>query len=123
MVVMMRKIKFYKTASGRSPIEEFLNSLNGKQAQKVAWVLRLVEELHVVPRQYFKKLVNTEEIWEVRVQFGNNIFRLLGFFDGHDLIILTNGFAKKTQKTPKQEIRLAEQRKRDYLSRRISDHE
>lgn len=65
MVMMMRKIKFYKTASGRSPIEEFLDSLSGKQAQKVVWVLRLVQELHIVPRQYLKKLMNTEEIWVV----------------------------------------------------------
>ena len=54
----------------------------------------------------------------MRVQLGNNIFRLLGFFDNASLIILTNGFAKKTQKTPTQEIELAEQRKRDYLNRR-----
>jgi phage-related protein len=45
----------------------------------------------------------------VRVQIGNNIFRLLGFFGESDLIILTNGFAKKTQKTPSQEIYLAQQ--------------
>lgn len=68
-----------------------------------------------MPPQYFKKLVNTAEIWEVRVQQGGNIFRLLGFFDGATLIILTNGFAKKTQKTPIDEVRLAEARKRDYF--------
>ena len=69
----------------------------------------------MVPRQYFKKLVNTDDIWEVRVQLGNNIFRLLSFLDGNELVILTNGFVKKRQKTPLQEIALAEQRKRDYL--------
>jgi len=72
----------------------------------------------MVPRQYFKKLVNTDDIWEVRVQLGNNIFRLLSFLDGNELVILTNGFVKKRQKTPLQEIALAEQRKRDYLERR-----
>jgi phage-related protein len=76
-----------------------------------------VEELAVIPTQYFKKLVNTDEIWEVRVQQGGNIFRLLGFFDGATLILLTNGFAKKTQKTPLEEIRLAEARKRDYFDK------
>ena len=81
----------------------------------MTWVLQLVEELTVVPPQYFKKLVNTDEIWEVRVQQGGNIFRLLGFFDGATLIILANGFAKKTQKTPIEEIRLAEVRRRDYF--------
>ena len=114
----MRTINFYRQPNGKSPIEEFLDSLTGKQAQKVLWVLQLIEELETVPRQYFKKLVDSEGIWEVRVQFGNDIFRLLGFFDGGTLLILTNGFAKKTQKTPPQEIALAVRRKSDYLARR-----
>ena len=114
----MKQVNFYRTSSGRCPVEEFLDSLNGKQAQKVVWVLQLIEDLDTVPRQYLKKLVSTDDIWEVRVQFGGNIFRLLGFFDGDELLILTSGFAKKTQKTPPQEIATAEQRKRDYLRRR-----
>ena len=114
----MRTVNFYRTESGKSPVEDFLDSLSGKQAQKVIWVLRLVEELDVVPRQYLKKLVNTDDIWEVRVQFGGNIFRLLGFFDGKTLMILTNGFAKKSQKTPRQEIELATRRKNEYLLRK-----
>ena len=48
------------------------------------------------------------DIWEVRVQAGNNIFRILGFIDQSKFVVLTNGFAKKTQKVPKQEIELAE---------------
>ena len=99
-------------------MEEFLDSLNAKQAQKVLWVLRAVRELPRVPLQYFKKLKGTEDLWEVRAEFGGDAFRLLGFWDAGRLIILTNGFAKKTQKTPEREKTLAEQRKRDYLSRR-----
>jgi phage-related protein len=114
----MREVRFYATETGDSPIEEFLDSLTGKQAQKVVWVLQLVEDLERVPRQYLKKMVGTDDIWEVRVQVGNNIFRLLGFFDSDQLMILTNGFAKKTQKTPRREIALAQQRKNDYLKRR-----
>ena len=114
----MRTIVFYRAFSGVSPIEEFLDALNGNQARKVLWVLKLIEELETIPGQYFKKLIGTDDIWEVRVQFGNDTFRLLGFFDGGHLIILTNGFAKKTQKTPLAEIQLAERRKKDYLSRR-----
>ena len=113
----MRTIDFYRTETGKCPVEEFLDSLTGKQAQKVVWVLRLIEELEIVPHQYFEKLVNTEDIWEVRVQFGGDIFRLLGFFAGSSLLILTNGFAKKSQKTPRQEIDLATRRKGEYLSR------
>ena len=63
-------------------------------------------------------MVNTDDIWEVRVISSSNIFRLLGFFDEDNLVILTNGFIKKTQKTPKKEIKLAEERKNDYLKRK-----
>ena len=114
----MREVIFYKTASGKCPVEEFLDSLTGKQADKVTWTLSLVEELQIVPKQYFKKLIGTDDIWEVRVELGNDIFRLLGFFDSGCIVILTNGFAKKTQKTPPNEIVVAEERKRDYLTRK-----
>lgn len=113
----MKKINFYKTADGKCPIVDFLDSLNGKQAQKVAWVLQVVEELDVVPTSYLKKLVNTDDIWEIRAQSSGNIFRLLGFFEGDNLIILNHGFQKKTQKTPTKEIKIAEQRRKDYLLR------
>ena len=76
----MREILFYKTASGQRPIEDFLDQLSFKQAQKVTWVLKLIEELDRVPSNYFKRMVNTEELWEVRSSVGSNIFRLLGFF-------------------------------------------
>lgn len=114
----MRTINFYRTDLGDCPVEEFLDSLTGKQAKKVLWVLRLAEELERVPSQYFKKLVGPDGIWEVRVQMGNNIFRLLGFFDEPTVLVLTNGFAKKTQKTPPQEIATTEKRKHDHLSRK-----
>ncbi len=54
----------------------------------------------------------------MRIQLGNDIFRLLGFLDQGQLVVLTNGFAKKSQKTPPQEIEIAEQQKRDYLSQK-----
>jgi phage-related protein len=114
----MRKIVFYNLPSGKSPVEEFLNSLSGKDAQKVVWVLQLIEELGVVPANYLKNLVNTDGIIEVRVRSGNNIFRILGFRDGNDFVVLTNGFHKKSQQTPRKEIKLAEERKKDYLSRK-----
>ncbi len=117
----MRSIIFYRTESGKCPVEEFLDSLAGKQAKKVTWVLRLIQELDVIPKQYFKKLTNTDDIWEVRIQFGNNIFRILGFFDESKLIILNHAFVKKSQKTPKNDIKIAEQRKTDYLRRKINE--
>ncbi|HTX20292.1 MAG TPA: type II toxin-antitoxin system RelE/ParE family toxin [Candidatus Aquilonibacter sp.] len=114
----MLQVQFYRTAAEACPVEEFLDSLNAKQAQKVLWVLRVVQELPRVPQQYLKKLEGTDDLWEVRAEFGGDAFRLLGFWDAGRLIILTNGFAKKTQKTPEREIALAQQRKRDHLSRR-----
>lgn len=113
----MRTVSFYRTESGNCPVEEFLDSLTGKQAQKVLWVLCLVEELDVVPGQYFKKLAGTEDIWEVRAQFGGDIFRLLGFFAQSTVLVLTNGFVKKSQKTPPQEVAVATRRKHEHLLR------
>jgi phage-related protein len=114
----VREIIFYKTEKDDCPIEKFLDSLNAKQAKKVTWVLQIVEEFALVPIQYFKKLEGTDEIWEVRIDSGSDTFRLLGFFDKGNLVILTNGFAKKTQKTPQSEISLAENRKKDWLERK-----
>jgi phage-related protein len=102
----VKTVAFYKTSSGKVPVQEFLDSLNSKHAQKVAWVLELIERLDQVPVQYFKKLKSTDDIWEVRARVGSNSFRLLGFIDNDEFVILTNEFAKKSQKTPKKEIKL-----------------
>jgi len=75
----MREINFYKTASGKCPVDEFLESLPSKKSQKVTWVLSLIEELPSIPTQYFKKLVNTDDIWEVRIVFGS-YFQATWFF-------------------------------------------
>ena len=111
----MKKIIFYRTQSGRSPVEDFLISLPSKARQKVVYVLKIIREINRVPIEYFKKLTSTEDIWEVRVKFGNNVYRLLGFYEKENVMILVSAFKKKSQKTPKQEILLAQQRKRDYL--------
>ncbi len=76
----MLSIEFYKTADGKCPVEDFLDCLADKYVRKVLWVLKIIKELESVPQQYLKKLVATDNIWEIRVQSGNNIFRLLGFF-------------------------------------------
>ena len=113
----MREVLFYRTPAGSEPVREFLDSLDPKAAQRLTWVLNLVEELDRVPIQYFKKLENTD-IWEVRVQQGNNAMRILGFWDTGKFVVLCHAFAKKTQKTPPQDIRTAEQRRADYFSRK-----
>ncbi len=85
----------------------------------MTWVLRLIEDLEVVPSSYFKKLRNTDDIWEVRAQSSGNAYRILGFQHGDGFVVLTNGFSKKTQKTPQGEIRLAENRKAEWLRRNL----
>ena len=111
------EIVFYRMDSGDCPVEKFLDSLSAKQAQKVTWVMDLIEDLDIVPVKYFKKMTATDDIWEIRVQSGNNIFRILGFIQENNVMVLNHAFQKKTQKTPKKEIAIAEARKKDHLLR------
>ncbi len=117
LLIMKKEIKFYRKANGDCPVENFLDSLPGKVAQKVVWVLNLVEDLERVPSHYFCKLTATDDIWEFRIKLGSNIYRVFAFMDGNRVIV-TNGFVKKTQKSPSNEIERAEDYKSDYLSRR-----
>lgn len=114
----MPEVNFYQSESGKFPVVDFLESLSGKQAQKIAWVLELFEEMSIVPKQYFKKLKNTDDIWELRIIFSGKIFRILGFFESNNNFVLTNGFIKKSQKVPQSEINLAEERKQKYFNRK-----
>ena len=112
---MKRSIIFYRTESGKCPIEEFLDSLPSKIVQKITWVLNLLEEFEIITAQYFKKLKNTDNIWECRIKHGSNIYRIFCFFYKDSVVVLTHGFIKKTQRTPKSEIKKAEKYKKDYL--------
>jgi phage-related protein len=117
---MKRDVRFYQTDEGRCPVREFIDSLPGKAAQKVVWTLSLLEELGTLSAAYFKKLVNSDDIWEVRVSLGSDAYRIFCFFAGNSIVVLTHGLVKKTQKTPPREIERAEECKRKYLSRRSS---
>jgi phage-related protein len=77
-----------------------------------------LEDLEIVPSSYFKKLVGTEEIWECRIQFGSNTYRIFCFFIDNS-VILTHGFIKKSQRTPTYEIERAEAYRRDFFKRRV----
>lgn len=116
----MRKIIFYRGDTGRCPVEEYFDSLPDRQFEKIAFVLDLIEQIDIVPRKFFKKLKNTDDLWEVRVQHGNNIFRILGFFDGNDIFVLNHAFTKKSQKIPSKEIATAEKRKHHYFKQKAS---
>lgn len=70
--------------------------------------------MRIIPENFLKRLSNTDGLWEIRVSAGNGIFRIFRFFDNGNLIILLSEFQKKTQKTPKNEIKRAEKLKKEY---------
>ena len=88
-----RKIIFYK-----SYFEDFFIKQRDKVQEKIIWTLELLEELDRVPETYLKHIVNSEGLYEIRIQQGSDIFRIFCFFDDKKLVIITNGFQKKTQK-------------------------
>lgn len=106
----LRIVKLYKNY-----FIDFYKTLDKKSQIKVDWTIQLIEYQELVPIQYFKKLSDTDGIWEIRVKISSNAFRILCFFDGGKLIVLENGFKKKTQKTPKTEIEKAERIKKQYF--------
>ena len=81
---------------------------------KIIWTFDLIENLQIVPELYLKHIENTEGLYEIRVQQGSDIYRIFCFFDQGQLVVITNGFQKKSQKTPKQEIELALKIKGEY---------
>jgi phage-related protein len=97
-----RTIIFYKEY-----FEEFFIKQRDKVKDKILWTFILIEELEKIPETYLKHIENTNGLYEIRVQQGNDIFRIFCFFDKGKLVILANGFQKKTQKTPKKEIEKA----------------
>lgn len=106
---MKREIVFYKNY-----FREFYLAQDGKTRKKIDYVLNLVRMLERIPEQYFKHLEGTSGLYEARIQLASNIYRAFCFFDKGNLVILLNGFQKKTQKTPKNEIELAEKLKKQY---------
>lgn len=113
------EVIFYEKENGDCPVEEFLNSLDVKMRAKLVGLLELLEEKGNQLREPYSKLID-DGIFEIRCKVGNNITRLLYFFYYKGKIILTNGFVKKTQKTPLEEIKVAKARRTDY-KRRVGD--
>lgn len=105
----IREIRFYG-----SYFQDFFERLSFKAKSKVIWTLRLVEELPRIPETYLKHLESTHGLYEIRVQTSGIAIRLCCFFDQRQIIIVTHGFIKKTQKTPHREIEKAIEIKRRY---------
>ena len=94
--------------------EEFLRKQRQKVREKIIWTFLLIEEVQQVPETYLKHLEGTDGLYEIRIQLASDIFRIFCFFDEGKLVVLANGFQKKTQKTPKSEIEKALKIKREY---------
>lgn len=107
----LRTVIFYK-----SYFEEFFVKQRDKVKAKIVWTFDLIEEVERVPETYLKHLENTDGLYEIRVQLASDTFRIFCFFDQGKLVVLANGFQKKTQKTPKQEIDKALKIKKEYES-------
>ena len=87
--------------------EDFLIKQPKKVQDKIYKIIEAIETLERVPSNYLKHIVGTNGLYEARIKLGSNIWRVFCFFDNNKLVILLNGFQKKTQKTPKNEIVLA----------------
>ena len=110
-----RELFFYKHY-----FKEFYQKQRWKVQQKILWTLEIVENLEKIPEIYFKHLENTPGLFEIRVQVGTDIFRIFCFFDDNNLVVIGNGFQKKTQKTPAREIEKAEKIKKEYYEEKES---
>lgn len=94
---------------------DFFATLKPEVQKKFNWTLKLLSTVDRVPEKYFKHLTGSSGLYEIRVEVGSDIYRVFSFFDKGQLIILVNGFQKKTQKTPKNELELAEKIKQQYF--------
>lgn len=112
----MFDIDFYRLSNGKAPVEEFLDGLNAKMRNKALDSLLLLENFGNALREPHSKSMG-DGVFELRIKFSSDISRIFYFFFADNKIILTNGFIKKTRKTPKSEIELAKKYKADYESR------
>jgi phage-related protein len=106
----IRNIYYYKNY-----YLDFFDTLDNEVKRKFNWTLKLIATVDKVPSKFFKHVENSTGLFEIRVEVGNNIFRVFCFFDKNRLVILINGFQKKSQKTPRKKIELAEKLKKQYF--------
>ncbi|QQS51963.1 MAG: type II toxin-antitoxin system RelE/ParE family toxin [Bacteroidota bacterium] len=104
---MDSKRKYRTAIFYKDYFESFFIQQTEKVKAKIIWTIELIEELDRIPDVYFKHIESTDGLYEIRVKLGSDIFRIFCFFDHGKLIILANGFQKKSQKTPTKEIERA----------------
>jgi len=96
----------------------FYNKQDKKVQVKILWTIRLIRDVPIIPIKYLKYIIGTDGIYEMRISSGSNIFRIFCFFDEGKLVIVLNGFQKKSQKTPVEEIERAIKLKNKYYEDR-----
>ena len=109
-------IEFYTLESGKQPVAEFLDSLTAKMRVKAVGSLELLEEFGNQLKEPYSKYLS-DGIFELRIKFASDISRIFYFFVVNNKIVLTNGFIKKTKKTPSGELDKAKKYKADYERR------
>jgi phage-related protein len=110
----IREIVFYKEY-----FNDFFETLNNKAKDKVDEVLFMITILDRIPKKFFKSIEGIKGLYEIRIEFESNIYRIFCCFDKGNLIILFNGFQKKSQKTPNNELKKAEKILNDYFNEQI----
>ncbi len=116
----MFEVEFYKLENGERPVISFLNTLDKKMRTKAAMSLQLLEQYGNPLREPQSKYIE-DGIFELRIKFSSDITRIFYFFFRDNKIILTNGFIKKTQKTPRSELNKAKKYKLDYERRAANE--
>ena len=110
------KVEFYEKENGEEPAKEFLLSQNNKMRAKLVGLIDILGQYGNQLREPYSKHLD-DGIFEIRGKVGTDITRILYFFYYEGRIILTNGFVKKTQETPRQQIKLAKEYRKDFLER------
>jgi phage-related protein len=95
---------------------DFYLEQNYKVQAKFDYVFRVIRTVDKIPEKFLKHIEGTNGLYEIRIEVSSNIYRIFCCFDTGNLVVLFNAFLKKTQKTPKQEIELAEKLKKDYFN-------
>ena len=110
---MTRKIIFYE-----KHFIEFYQKQNQKVKSKIQYVFEIIKQVDRVPEKFLKYLSRTDGLYEIRVEFQSNIYRIFCCFDDGKLVVLFNGFHKKTQKTPKNELEKAKKLMKLYFEQK-----
>ncbi len=96
--------------------EAFIETLSEKELHKLDYILSLLETQDRMPSKFIKFI--REELYELRMEYESNIYRTFFIFDGNNIVVLFNGFHKKTQKTPQREINKALKIKKEYYAQK-----